>query len=83
MFETRELLHINFAIGRSINFHEWLIELANEEDNLTQWKTDLEELILLNDKVTKLIAKSVTDKTVEVPKSEVWATGKRKRYFIV
>ena len=68
MFETRELFHISFALDRSINFHEWLIEVANEEDNITQWENDLEELISLNDKVTKLIAKSVADKTVEVPK---------------
>ena len=76
MFETSELFHISFALGREIQFHEWLIELASKEDNATHLERDLQELVSLNDKVVKLIAKSVTDKTVEVPKSEVWATSK-------
>ena len=73
MFETRELLEIRFALCRSIDFHENLIKSANKEDNVEQWKNDLQEIIELNDKVVKLIAKSMIDKTVEMPKDEVYA----------
>lgn len=73
MFETRELFEIRFALCRSISFHEDIIKAANEDDNVEQWKSDLQEIIVLNDKVLKLIGKSIIDKTVEVPKEEVYA----------